>query len=57
MRPWKIANSEALDGYTGLRKALTMAPDDLIALVRTPTSVAVAEQVSDRYEVAVHPAK
>jgi NADH-quinone oxidoreductase subunit F len=33
-QPWKIANYERLDGYAGLRKALTMAPDDLIALVK-----------------------
>src|ERR1700741_5091813 len=34
LQPWKIANSEALDGYAGLRKALTMQPDDLIAMVK-----------------------
>ncbi|WP_375484721.1 NADH-quinone oxidoreductase subunit NuoF [uncultured Jatrophihabitans sp.] len=33
-QPWKIANYERLDGYAGLRKALTMAPDDLIAMVK-----------------------
>ncbi|MFN2560000.1 MAG: NADH-quinone oxidoreductase subunit NuoF [Jatrophihabitans sp.] len=33
-QPWKIANYERLDGYTGLRKALTMAPADLITLVK-----------------------
>jgi NADH-quinone oxidoreductase subunit F len=33
-QPWKIANYERLDGYTGLRKALTMPPADLIALVK-----------------------
>jgi NADH-quinone oxidoreductase subunit F len=33
-RPWKIENYERLDGYTGLRKALGMPPDDLIALVK-----------------------
>jgi NADH-quinone oxidoreductase subunit F len=33
-QPWKIENYERLDGYTGLRKALAMAPDDLIALVK-----------------------
>src|SRR5438105_6736302 len=33
-QPWKIANYERLDGYTGLRKALGMAPDDLITLVK-----------------------
>ncbi|MEP6851278.1 MAG: NADH-quinone oxidoreductase subunit NuoF [bacterium] len=32
--PWKIANYEALDGYRGLRKALAIAPDDLIAMVK-----------------------
>jgi len=32
-QPWKIENYERLDGYAALRKALTMRPDDLIALV------------------------
>ena len=32
--PWKIANYERLDGYAGLRKALTMSPDELITLVK-----------------------
>jgi len=33
-QPWKIDNYERLDGYAGLRKALTMAPDEIIALVK-----------------------
>ncbi|MDT5279403.1 MAG: NADH-quinone oxidoreductase subunit, partial [Mycobacterium sp.] len=33
-QPWKIEKYERLDGYTGLRKALGMAPDELIALVK-----------------------
>jgi NADH-quinone oxidoreductase subunit F len=33
-QPWKIANYERLDGYAGLRKALTLPPDDLIAMVK-----------------------
>jgi NADH-quinone oxidoreductase subunit F len=33
-QPWKIANYERLDGYAGLRKALTMQPDELIALMK-----------------------
>jgi NADH-quinone oxidoreductase subunit F len=33
-QPWKIENYERLDGYAALRKALTMRPDDLIALVK-----------------------
>ena len=33
-QPWKIDNYERLDGYTGLRKALGMAPADIIALVK-----------------------
>jgi NADH-quinone oxidoreductase subunit F len=33
-QPWKIANYERLDGYAGLRRALTMQPDELIALVK-----------------------
>jgi NADH-quinone oxidoreductase subunit F len=33
-QPWKIDNYERLDGYAGLRKALTLAPDDLIAMVK-----------------------
>ena len=36
-QPWKIENYERLDGYAGLRKALAMAPDELIALVRDAT--------------------
>jgi NADH-quinone oxidoreductase subunit F len=33
-QPWKIENYERLDGYSGLRKALGMQPDELIALVK-----------------------
>ena len=33
-QPWKIGNYEGLDGYAGLRKALTLPPDDLIAMVK-----------------------
>ncbi|MEO8749728.1 MAG: NADH-quinone oxidoreductase subunit NuoF [Allobranchiibius sp.] len=33
-QPWKIENYERLDGYIGLRRALDMAPDELIALVK-----------------------
>ena len=33
-QPWLIDNYEQLDGYSGLRKALTMEPDALIALVK-----------------------
>ncbi len=33
-RPWLIENYERLDGYAGLRKALDIAPDDLIAMVK-----------------------
>jgi NADH-quinone oxidoreductase subunit F len=33
-QPWKIANYERLDGYAGLRKALGMAPDEIIAMVK-----------------------
>ncbi len=33
-QPWKIANYEALDGYTALRVALTQDPDSLIETVR-----------------------
>lgn len=31
--PWMIDNYEALDGYTRLRAALMLAPDELIAMV------------------------
>ena len=31
--PWLIDSYEALDGYNGLRQALTMEPDALIAMV------------------------
>ncbi|MGH8962608.1 MAG: NADH-quinone oxidoreductase subunit NuoF [Jatrophihabitantaceae bacterium] len=33
-QPWKIENYERLDGYAGLKKALGMQPDELIALVK-----------------------
>jgi NADH-quinone oxidoreductase subunit F len=33
-QPWKLANYERLDGYAGLRKALTIAPADLVAMVK-----------------------
>jgi len=32
--PWLLANYEKLDGYAGLRTALRMQPDELIALVK-----------------------
>ena len=32
--PWLIANYEKLDGYQGLRKALTLTPEELIAIVK-----------------------
>jgi len=32
--PWLLDNYENLDGYAGLRKALTMQPDEIIALVK-----------------------
>ncbi|MDQ1740703.1 MAG: NADH-quinone oxidoreductase subunit [Pseudonocardiales bacterium] len=32
--PWLLDNYEKLDGYAGLRKALTMQPEELIALVK-----------------------
>ncbi len=33
-QPWKIDNYERLDGYTGLRKALTMQRGEIVALVK-----------------------
>jgi NADH-quinone oxidoreductase subunit F len=33
-QPWKIDNYERLDGYAGLRKALTLPPGDIIAMVK-----------------------
>ncbi len=33
-QPWKIDNYEASEGYQALRKALTLPPDDLIAMVK-----------------------
>ncbi|HKC27317.1 MAG TPA: NADH-quinone oxidoreductase subunit NuoF, partial [Jatrophihabitans sp.] len=33
-QPWKIDNYERLDGYAGLRKALTMPPADIISMVK-----------------------
>ena len=39
-QPWKIENYERLDGYAGLRKALTMEPDAIIALVNSSCDLA-----------------
>jgi NADH-quinone oxidoreductase subunit F len=36
-QPWKIENYERLDGYSGLRKALGIAPDTLIDMVKEAT--------------------
>ncbi len=33
-KPWQLANYERLDGYAGLRKALTMAPADIVTMVK-----------------------
>jgi len=33
-QPWKIENYERLDGYAGLKKALGMQPDEIIAMVK-----------------------
>lgn len=33
-RSWKLLNYERQGGYTGLRKALTMPPDDVVSLVK-----------------------
>jgi NADH-quinone oxidoreductase subunit F len=33
-QPWKIDNYERLDGYAGLRKALALQPDDIVAMVK-----------------------
>jgi NADH-quinone oxidoreductase subunit F len=33
-QPWKLANYEALDGYTALRKAFALAPDEIIDMVK-----------------------
>jgi NADH-quinone oxidoreductase subunit F len=33
-QPWLIDNYERLDGYAGLRKALTLPPDEIIAMVK-----------------------
>jgi NADH-quinone oxidoreductase subunit F len=33
-QPWKLDNYEALDGYTGLRKAFTLTPDEIIDMVK-----------------------
>jgi NADH-quinone oxidoreductase subunit F len=36
-QPWKIDNYEALDGYGALRKALRMAPNEIIGIVKDAT--------------------
>ena len=36
-QPWKIDNYEALDGYTGLRKAVGMPPEAVTAIVKDAT--------------------
>ena len=33
-RSWKLLNYERQGGYTGLRKALTMQPDEVVSLVK-----------------------
>ena len=33
-RSWKLLNYERQGGYTGLRHALTMQPDEVVSLVR-----------------------
>jgi NADH-quinone oxidoreductase subunit F len=33
-QPWRIENYERLDGYAGLRKAISMTPDEIIAVVK-----------------------
>ncbi len=33
-KPWKLATYERLEGYTALRQALAMAPDELVAMVK-----------------------
>ena len=33
-QPWRIENYERLDGYAGLRKALSMQPDEITAIVK-----------------------
>jgi NADH-quinone oxidoreductase subunit F len=33
-QPWKLSTYESLDGYDGLRQALRMQPDELVALVK-----------------------
>jgi NADH-quinone oxidoreductase subunit F len=33
-QPWLIENYERLDGYSGLRKALAMAPADIVTMVK-----------------------
>src|SRR3712207_5782022 len=33
-QPWRLSTYESLDGYTALRTALSMAPDELVALVK-----------------------
>jgi NADH-quinone oxidoreductase subunit F len=33
-QPWKIANYERLDGYAGLRKALTMPQAEIVSMVK-----------------------
>jgi len=33
-QPWKIDNYERLDGYAGLKKALTLQPDELVTMVK-----------------------
>ena len=46
-QPWKIDNYERLDGYAGLRKALTMAPGrDHRRWSRTPACAAAAAPAS-----------
>src|ERR671927_522574 len=33
-KSWRLSTYEALDGYVGLRKALTMTPDEIVTMVK-----------------------
>ena len=51
---WQLATYEAHDGYRAWRKALGMAPADIITAVRTAASGSWRRRLPDRNEVVLH---
>lgn len=54
---WTLDTYRRHGGYEGLRKALAMSPDDLIAYVKDSGLRGRGGRLPHRHEVAVHPAR